>query len=569
MTDPEIGPNEWIEPSTDSWTATDMARAQEAMFLMGNHPAKLATHLALTTFEPEEYVSKARLQRQVAALQEGNDGWTPKPQTLLTYCKDSMVPLGFVELGHTVSAHKKETEIESVRLTEKGRAIGSVVAGALLRLELQNLEHSTSDAHKASFLQDIIGKTFYKKGRLSGAPTRFAIYETLLALQVDEGLAQTELKSKTGLPHSTLVMLTQDLCHLDILYKEDDFNAKQTFTISPNLLDIDLNRLLTIETRTIVTAAMVLFQEGHTQVKGTDILERAQQMKPEFSRRRMNKLLIKWLAHPANTSLLQEVKLSKKPQYHTRIGIRNERRNYLQELMHIRRMLADNSDEARLFRATATRQAEMLLASPQDIARLMTQAQNKSRSHMPNTADWLDDLLSLIPPEGISTLELHRKVVERSGKDIVYRAFRDRLNRLQGQEIEITEDSTCNRPGISGFVTHRLGAVAQTVRSEPASTSQKHVFPENWADEAACLYVDPELFYPLGSRHSRVTEVAQRQAENAKRICDACTVLLPCLKSALDANETEAIRGGVWFRFKSNEISRQRIQFIQDIVEIK
>lgn len=61
----------------------------------------------------------------------------------------------------------------------------------------------------------------------------------------------------------------------------------------------------------------------------------------------------------------------------------------------------------------------------------------------------------------------------------------------------------------------------------------------NWRDDAACLDVDPDLFFPIGT-----TGPALGQIDEAKRICLACPVRKRCLAWALELDAASGIWGG-------------------------
>lgn len=61
----------------------------------------------------------------------------------------------------------------------------------------------------------------------------------------------------------------------------------------------------------------------------------------------------------------------------------------------------------------------------------------------------------------------------------------------------------------------------------------------DWRDEAACLRTDPDLFFPVSTAGP-----AQRQVDEAKRICQACPVRTPCLAWALGQGDSSGIWGG-------------------------
>lgn len=72
---------------------------------------------------------------------------------------------------------------------------------------------------------------------------------------------------------------------------------------------------------------------------------------------------------------------------------------------------------------------------------------------------------------------------------------------------------------------------------------------ENWQFEAACLGVDPDLFFPgLGE-----------DAEPAKRICAECPIRERCLDDAIERGEKFGVWGGKSER-ERRRIRRQRLQ---------
>ncbi|WP_425438143.1 WhiB family transcriptional regulator [Nonomuraea fuscirosea] len=60
-----------------------------------------------------------------------------------------------------------------------------------------------------------------------------------------------------------------------------------------------------------------------------------------------------------------------------------------------------------------------------------------------------------------------------------------------------------------------------------------------WTRRAACLDLDPELFFPIsveGPGHSQV--------ERAKQVCGGCPVREPCLEYALETSQAYGVWGG-------------------------
>lgn len=62
----------------------------------------------------------------------------------------------------------------------------------------------------------------------------------------------------------------------------------------------------------------------------------------------------------------------------------------------------------------------------------------------------------------------------------------------------------------------------------------------DWRDRAACLTVDPELFFPVGN-----TGPAVEQIDRAKAVCSHCPVTEHCLQYALDTNQDSGVWGGL------------------------
>ncbi len=70
-----------------------------------------------------------------------------------------------------------------------------------------------------------------------------------------------------------------------------------------------------------------------------------------------------------------------------------------------------------------------------------------------------------------------------------------------------------------------------------------------WRSQAACRYVDPNLFFPTGSTGS-----ALEQIEAAKAFCRSCPVQHDCLDFALASNQEDGVWGG------RDETERRRLR---------
>jgi len=78
------------------------------------------------------------------------------------------------------------------------------------------------------------------------------------------------------------------------------------------------------------------------------------------------------------------------------------------------------------------------------------------------------------------------------------------------------------------------------VRSEGIVPPERVRKQMDWRDKAACLTVDPELFFPVGN-----TGPAVDQIDRAKSVCSHCPVTEYCLQYALDTNQDSGVWGGL------------------------
>lgn len=78
---------------------------------------------------------------------------------------------------------------------------------------------------------------------------------------------------------------------------------------------------------------------------------------------------------------------------------------------------------------------------------------------------------------------------------------------------------------------------------------------ENWQDDANCLGVDPDLFFPERGASTR----------EAKEVCRGCVVRVQCLEFALQNGEKFGIWGGLSER-ERRRIRRQRAQVARSII---
>jgi WhiB family redox-sensing transcriptional regulator len=62
----------------------------------------------------------------------------------------------------------------------------------------------------------------------------------------------------------------------------------------------------------------------------------------------------------------------------------------------------------------------------------------------------------------------------------------------------------------------------------------------DWRHRSACRDENPELFFPVGN-----TGPALQQIEEAKKVCQRCSVINECLKWALESGQEAGVWGGL------------------------
>ena len=61
-----------------------------------------------------------------------------------------------------------------------------------------------------------------------------------------------------------------------------------------------------------------------------------------------------------------------------------------------------------------------------------------------------------------------------------------------------------------------------------------------WRDRAACLEVNPDLFFPIGNTGSALLQI-----EVAKQVCRRCAVTETCLRWAMATGQDAGVWGGL------------------------
>ena len=525
--------------------AIAMPDEHKAFYLLGNNPAKMVTLLALYSLLPKGFVTSYRVCQYMAEMRQDTESWTPSRGGVERYCQDALLPIGALECEDAALA-TENTSSKRLRLAESGKTLGMIVAGALLPVELKTLEHEDEHDRRLS-LQAAMGLTCQKEGELQGAPSRFAIFEKLL--ERPEGLSQADLRDEVGLPKLGTIAVLRQLVDLGLLHKEESYGGKRVFELSPDLVRVDPRTSRLPESKAVLEALVGFHAEGKRRITIKQVIDRGLTARPDLLRKRMVQIFRDWRNSPRNKGLMVPVKLGQDARASTRYTIADEYGGFIGELVGIKQKLVEVGPEAEDWRAEAWHYAaDMTAKTPENaqrVALLMESVRSYSgRKIDPTIRSWKHNITELVPPEGISVADLHKRVIARGGH-VQYNLFSDALEEIPG-----------------------LGLIPRPELLEHAKAQRyvikEHTFADNWGKDAACKGIDPEFFVPFAG-HVRVHPRVQAQVEIARGICEQCPVRLPCLREALADKEQHAVRGGVWFRNRSElprDLTRTIVRFV-------
>lgn len=81
------------------------------------------------------------------------------------------------------------------------------------------------------------------------------------------------------------------------------------------------------------------------------------------------------------------------------------------------------------------------------------------------------------------------------------------------------------------------------VMTVPDQTPIRHETNPGWRDRAACIGIEPELFFPLSNDWKGKPDTVK--VEQAKTVCGRCPVQQACLEDAVESKDAWSIRGGL------------------------
>jgi WhiB family transcriptional regulator, redox-sensing transcriptional regulator len=99
----------------------------------------------------------------------------------------------------------------------------------------------------------------------------------------------------------------------------------------------------------------------------------------------------------------------------------------------------------------------------------------------------------------------------------------------------------------------QFGIEEETLPYSPAVTvtsgrNHPSTDDDHWRDQAACLGIDPRVFYPADDD----------EADQARAICEMCAVRVECLEYALARREKDGVWGGATERDRRRIIRQRR-----------
>ncbi|GAX49151.1 WhiB family transcriptional regulator [Streptomyces olivochromogenes] len=81
-----------------------------------------------------------------------------------------------------------------------------------------------------------------------------------------------------------------------------------------------------------------------------------------------------------------------------------------------------------------------------------------------------------------------------------------------------------------------------------------------WHERAACLRVDPDLFFPVGNSGPTLVQI-----DEAKAVCGRCPVAQQCLSWAVQTGQVDGIWGGMT-ESERRAVSRREVRRTKDTV---
>jgi WhiB family redox-sensing transcriptional regulator len=496
----------------------------------------MAVLLALHTFPPGEYVTKASLTERFTELQGPKPGWEFEraPSALYNYCKSWMSRAGLVEFGSTKNVWG--CRATGVRITQYGRELGIVVTGALFTPEF--------NPEEGPYLQQLMGLP--SKDHPAKKPLRLAIYEALL--NQPRGVATNkELCEQLGVSFPLVGYAVQELCRHGLLERIGKLDPlMRAFSIDKPR--IALRHDLNLDRRTIAEALLAFRERGVTQLTGADIIREVTPRLPHLSTKEIWDTFLIWFWNQKrNMPFVTELPRGRVGKY-GQVRISEAHKPYITELLQVRDVLRSAGPDAEQFRMLARERAERILYAPKLMASLLAAAKRGSWSGGHLLPDWAQVIDQYVPQEGIAVDGLYQVICDELGRQISYTHFKSRLKNIPAVVLDEEPETKVGHSGPRRYYV-RL---------------KEHTFPANWKDQALCRGEDTALFFPVGTMGP-----AAKQASHAKDICQACPVRLACLRDAI-VNKTEfGVFGGVWFERRAQELPPNKRDIILRTVHIE
>jgi WhiB family redox-sensing transcriptional regulator len=498
-------------PASAEWEQT--ALINEAVGVIGSHPAKIATLLTLAQYP-------GKLFSAMDIIHTLNDAIEHNPQFTLErgnasqftgYCVKSLAPASFIELAtkETLRGSKGATQqTAAFKITAKGLAAVSV-AGGLSRWEIQHPELS---------LRELLGST----RRLPNNPaergplTRLAVL-TEIANSPRGGVALATLEANGDVLTEYHVRQLGNLAVVEQLSKSNPAH-RQIGILDPQTRNMGaFSGNMSPEMRALYITATRLRAKGIANLDGVTLLQEFAATNPHINPDIAWKTL---LSHQPNCLAFTDNDEFGPGAYRTKFRLAGPYKPAIMDLLATVELLRQNPD----YRDEAREYGMSLFDDVASTSTLIGKAYRKSRRSSHDKKIPTEQIIAeSIPLKGTTVKDLLTTVIGR--RTLSMMTLRSYLSKMPGILVEQTQAGHSK--------ARKIGLVTLWARQ----------YPLDWQKQAACAQKDAERFFPVGN-----VGLSTQDTEQAKTICRTCRVRPACLKTAMDTGPD-----GIWGGFTEGE----------------
>jgi WhiB family redox-sensing transcriptional regulator len=499
-------------PVSAEWE--QIALVDEAIGVIGSHPAKIATLLTLAQY-PDKPFSAMDIIHTI------NDATGHNPQTILdkgnasqfaSYCVKSLAPAGVVELAtkETPRGSKGATQqTAAFKITAKGLA-AVPVAGGLGRWEIE---------HPHLSLRELLGSTRHLPNNPAerGPLTRLSILAEITN-SPPGGVALAELEANGG-----DVLTEYHVRQLGNLAVVEQLSKSNPAHRRIGVLDPQTRSMsafvgnMSPEMRALYITAARLRAKGVTNLDGVSLLQELATTTPHINPDTAWKAL---LSHQPNCLAFTDNDEFGPKAYRTKFRLAGPYKAAVTDLLATVGLLRQNPD----YQNEAKEYGMGLLDDMASMTILIGKAYRKSRRPSRDEKLSTEQIIAeSIPPEGTTIKNLLTTVIGRRTLSIM--TLRNYLKSMPGILVEQTQAEQGR--------ARKIGLV----------TLWNRQYPIDWQKQAACVQKDAERFFPVSD-----IGLSAQNIEQAKTICRTCRVRPACLKTAMDTGPD-----GIWGGFTEGE----------------